>query len=94
MHPEPRARTLEVGGYGWRRRDWDEDFYPEDLPPDWRLAFYANEFQTVCVPAAYWREAPADIAGRSSSPGLCFSSASPSSARFSAGSQGCSASMP
>lgn len=55
MQPESRTRVLEVGGYGWLRPDWLEDFYPEDLPGDWRLAFYANEFRMVCVPAAYWR---------------------------------------
>lgn len=25
-------------------------FYPEDLPEDWRLNFYANEFETIMMP--------------------------------------------
>ncbi|MCF7985175.1 MAG: hypothetical protein K9L70_12290 [Thiohalocapsa sp.] len=29
-------------------------FYPEDLPPDWRLTYFANEFHAAFAPAAAW----------------------------------------
>ncbi len=29
-------------------------FYPEDLPPDWRLTFYNNHFSCVYLPYAEW----------------------------------------
>lgn len=33
--------------------DWQEAFYPHDLPEDWRLAYYANAWSCVLVPADY-----------------------------------------
>jgi hypothetical protein len=49
---------IEVIARGWERSDWWGEFYPEDLPEDWRLSYFANAFQSVLVPAASWREAP------------------------------------
>jgi len=44
-----------IGSWGWRHPEWDDDvFYPHDLPREWRLSYYANEFHLVMVPAAYW----------------------------------------
>ncbi len=40
-----------VGSRGWEREDWTGRFYPEDLPTDWRLTYYANVFRSVLVPA-------------------------------------------
>ena len=31
---------------------WFGDFYPDDLPEDWQLSFYSNEFRAVVVPSA------------------------------------------
>jgi hypothetical protein len=44
------------------RTGWDptldgEDDYPPDLPPEWRLAYFAGLFRGVLVPAGLWREA-------------------------------------
>jgi hypothetical protein len=42
---------------GW----WDladaASFYPEDLPEDWRLSFFANAFNAVLLPQQVWTEA-------------------------------------
>jgi hypothetical protein len=46
---------IRLGAYGWRHKHWLNTFYPEDLPEDWQLTYYANEFNTVLVPADYWR---------------------------------------
>jgi hypothetical protein len=57
------AKQLHIGAYGWRGARWAETFYPEDMPQEWQLAFYASEFADVLVPAAYWdRTAWPDVA--------------------------------
>jgi len=46
-----------TGSWGWRHPEWENDvFYPDDLPSDWRLSYYSNEFDLVVVPAEYWTE--------------------------------------
>ena len=49
-------QTINVGAYGWLHPHWINSFYPEDLPADWRLGYYSNEFNTVLVPFFYWQE--------------------------------------
>jgi uncharacterized protein YecE (DUF72 family) len=43
-----------MGACGWNHKAWLNDFYSDDLPEDWQLGFYANEFPVVYVPAADW----------------------------------------
>lgn len=43
-----------MGACGWNHQAWLNDFYSEDLPEDWQLGFYSNEFPVVYVPAADW----------------------------------------
>ena len=43
-----------MGACGWKHQAWLTDFYEEDLPADWQLGFYSNEFSVVYVPAADW----------------------------------------
>lgn len=45
---------VEVVPRGWEGGAWISDFYPADLPPEWRLAYFANEFPAVLVPAERW----------------------------------------
>jgi len=45
-----------VGARGWLHERWLESFYPEDIPEEWRLGFYANEFNTLLVPWSEWEE--------------------------------------
>jgi len=49
---------IEVIARDWDRPDWRGEFYPEDLPEDWRLSYFANAFESVLVPATSWHEAP------------------------------------
>jgi hypothetical protein len=44
----------------WESADWIGEFYPEDLPGHWRLAYYSNEFPSVLIPASRWVSAGAD----------------------------------
>jgi hypothetical protein len=56
-------RSLLLGARDWEHSAWNMDFYPEDLPVDWRLSYYANEFQVVMVPATRWMESgPEELA--------------------------------
>jgi hypothetical protein len=43
-----------VAAHGWAHTQWQGDFYPDDLPEDWYLAYYSNEFRAVVVPATAW----------------------------------------
>lgn len=51
---ENTAVSLEIGTLGWDRTDWVGSFYPADLPAEWRLSYYANEFDAVLIPADRW----------------------------------------
>jgi hypothetical protein len=54
---------IEVIARDWDRPDWRGPFYPDDLPEDWRLTYFANGFESVLVPAARWRSVqPARLA--------------------------------
>lgn len=50
-----RDYPLLIGACGWSHSGWLADFYPQDLPVDWRLSYYANEFPVVLVTAQEWR---------------------------------------
>ncbi len=54
---------LEFAAYGWLGPAW-EVLYPEDLPPEWHLDYYSNEFGAVVVPATDWQSVSIDEANR------------------------------
>ena len=41
--------SVKVGVYGWSGFAPGHSFYPEDMPSEWRLSYYANEFQSACI---------------------------------------------
>ena len=43
-----------IGACGWKHQAWLNDFYADDLPDEWQLGFYSNEFPVVYVPASDW----------------------------------------
>lgn len=49
---------IHFGTVGWQHSQWLGAFYPEDLPEDWWLPFYGNEFPIVAVPASSWSADP------------------------------------
>jgi hypothetical protein len=51
------SEYIDVAALGWEHPQWHGEFYPADLPPEWRLTYYANEFSSVVVPAAKWWDA-------------------------------------
>ena len=48
------THRVVIGACGWKHSSWVNNFYDEDLPEDWQLGFYANEFPIVCVPSSDW----------------------------------------
>lgn len=58
---EHQDEYFRVGSAGWRHSGWQNSFYPEDLPEDWQLAYYANEFSAVLVPADELLQADCDF---------------------------------
>lgn len=56
-----RDYRILMGTTSWRHGEWaNEVFYPEDLPEDWYLSFYSNEFPVVLVTNDLWQN-EADI---------------------------------
>lgn len=54
------TNTLDLVPVGWQRPDWISGYYPDDLPEDWRLAYFANEFPSLLLPQAVWTGAVDD----------------------------------
>lgn len=52
--------VVYLGTRDWRHEPWVGGFYPEDMPEDWRFAFYATQFSCVWLEAAQWRGAAPD----------------------------------
>jgi len=52
--PSTLPQDILIGARGWNHSAWQGPFYPDDLPEDWRLSYYANEFSTVLVPEDEW----------------------------------------
>ncbi len=46
--------NLTIGAESWLHKSWQGSFYPEDLPEDWQLEFYSNQFYCVLVPEVEW----------------------------------------
>lgn len=40
---------LLVTTRGWQHPGWDKTFYPDDMPAEWRLSYFANNFAAVLV---------------------------------------------
>lgn len=54
----PNYHYCLLGAIGWEHPAWDGTFYPEDLPPEWRLNYYNCAFECVYLPYATWRTTP------------------------------------
>jgi hypothetical protein len=41
--------NITIASYGWEGENW-MPFYPEDLPEDWRLDYFCNQFSAIVIP--------------------------------------------
>jgi len=46
-----------TGSFGLDNDAWQTSFYDEDLPHDWRAAFYSTSLRSVYLPPHEWRKA-------------------------------------
>jgi len=46
---------LMTGSFGLDKDDWQTSFYDDDLPPDWRAAFYSTLLRSVYLAPNEWR---------------------------------------
>ncbi|MBC8210934.1 MAG: hypothetical protein H8E21_07675 [Gammaproteobacteria bacterium] len=46
---------IKLGVYNWQSFAPDAGYYPQDLPPDWKLSYYANEFASAAIDLASGR---------------------------------------
>lgn len=47
---------------GFENPLWNAQYFPENCPEEWRLAYYMNDFRVVYLPSAAWFESGAQIA--------------------------------
>lgn len=43
------AHSISVGVFDWINFPKRQGFYPDDIPEDWKLVFYSNEFNSACL---------------------------------------------
>jgi uncharacterized protein YecE (DUF72 family) len=43
--------SILIGAWGFDHDGWTPAFYPEELPNDWRFAYYSNWFRALLLPA-------------------------------------------
>lgn len=55
-----RGPGILLGSLGWAWPEWEHGFYPEGMPPEWRLTFYNTQFNGVFLPVGQWRSAGED----------------------------------
>lgn len=48
----PVPDSVAFAAFGYSQPHWLTSYYPSDLPEDWRLAYYANEFSHLYIPSA------------------------------------------
>ena len=53
-------KALLLGTAGWARAAWASDYYPDDLPADWRLGYYANDCDCMLLAEEDWQSIDAD----------------------------------
>ncbi|PLY14828.1 MAG: hypothetical protein C0631_09960 [Sedimenticola sp.] len=51
------ASDFVIGALGWDHAGWQGRYYPDDLPEEWRLSYYANDFAAVLLPWLFWADA-------------------------------------
>lgn len=56
--------SLYIGTSGWAYDHWQGSFYPNDLPQDKRLSFYAEHFQSVEINNSFYQLPSTDTFAR------------------------------
>ncbi|WP_024851295.1 hypothetical protein [Hydrogenovibrio kuenenii] len=51
-----KIENLLVGTRGWLHQSWNKNFYPDDMPEDWRLDYYNQYFKALLIPQDVWKQ--------------------------------------
>ena len=43
------VQPIRVGVFNWSDFCKEGDYYPEDMPVEWRLSYFSNDFETACI---------------------------------------------
>lgn len=46
------THSISVGVFDWVNFPGQPGFYPDDIPEEWKLSFYSNEFNSACLSLA------------------------------------------
>ncbi|GAO35883.1 hypothetical protein SCT_1279 [Sulfuricella sp. T08] len=46
--------SFYIGSAGWEHPQWEGCFYPDGMPPEWRLTFYNTAFPCVYLAYGEW----------------------------------------
>ena len=61
MSQQRSSKTnLAIGSSGWLHQQWEENYYPDDIPDEWRLNFYSHHFQCVLMRPDEWLTATSE----------------------------------
>ena len=47
--------SIYLGTSGWRHRQWEKSFYPDELDPESQLSYYAIQFGCVEIAESFFR---------------------------------------
>lgn len=50
-----RLQHLNLSACGLTPANWATHYYPDDLPDEWKIAYYTNEFRQLFMPAGQWQ---------------------------------------
>ncbi|NWG86340.1 MAG: DUF72 domain-containing protein [Hydrogenophilaceae bacterium] len=53
--------AVYLGAAGWDHPSWQGAFYPEEMPAEWRLAFYNTLYRCVYLERAAWADLASEI---------------------------------
>lgn len=54
-------QPIRVGVFNWTEFSRQGSYYPEDIPREWRLAYFANEFETACIDLSCCQSDPSSL---------------------------------
>jgi hypothetical protein len=54
------TRSAYLGAAGWNQPSWVGPLYPEDMPEDWRLAYYGTQYSCLWLAQEVWMQLDAD----------------------------------
>jgi len=61
MQDNTEEKRLLLGCAGWPHPEWEEGYFPDDLPGDWQFSYCANDCSCFLLPAKVWLGLEQDV---------------------------------